>query len=141
MPELSLYARVAPLLDFRLGRFAAVGVSNTCIGLSVIFACKAWLGLGDVAANAAGYGIAVLLGFMLNRQWTFAHTGHRARAFVRYLIVLAFAYAANLAATLCAIDVLHFDSYLAQAAGIVPYALAGYLGARLFAFRSAPSGR
>jgi putative flippase GtrA len=136
MPELAPYSRIAPLLDFRLGRFAAVGVSNTCIGLSVIFACKAWLGLGDVAANATGYGVALLLGFALNRQWTFEHRGKPSTAFLRYLLVLALSYAANLATTLGAIHILHLDSYVAQAFGIVPYALVGYLGARLFAFAS-----
>jgi putative flippase GtrA len=136
MPELAPYSRIAPLLDFRLGRFAAVGASNTCVGLSVIFACKGWLGLGDVTANAIGYGVALLLGFALNREWTFEHRGKPAMAFLRYCLVLALAYAANLAATLFAIHVVHLDSYVAQVVGIIPYALVGYLGARLFAFAS-----
>jgi putative flippase GtrA len=122
------------MFDFRLARFAVVGLVNTFIGLSVIFAGKALLGMGDVHANLLGYGVAVLLGFALNKRWTFEHTGAYAGAFARYLVVLVLAYAANLATTLCAIDILHLNSYIAQASGIVPYALTGFVGGRLFAF-------
>lgn len=129
------------MFDFRLGRFAVVGLANTFVGLSVIFGCKALLGMGDVLANLLGYGVAVLLGFALNKRWTFGHTGDAAGAFVRYLAVLVLAYAANLATTLYAIDILHLNSYIAQASGIVPYALTGYLGARWFAFPAIPLTR
>lgn len=122
------------MLDFRLGRFAVVGMANTCLGLSVIFACKAILGLGDVESNALGYGLAIVAGFVMNKHWTFEHQGQPAKAFARYLLVLMLAYAANLTTTLYAIDILHLNSYLAQTAGIVPYAVTGYVGGRLFAF-------
>jgi len=122
------------ILDHRLARFVAVGLANTLFGLAIIFASKALLGLGDVASNFIGYAIGILMGFVVNKRWTFEHRGGAASAFGRYLLVLAVAYAANLATTLCAIDVLHLDPYLAQAAGVLPYALTGYLGGRLFAF-------
>jgi putative flippase GtrA len=126
------------MLDFRLARFAVVGLANTFIGLSLIFGGKALLGLGDVQANLLGYGVAVLLGFVLNKRWTFEHEGGYARSFTCYLMVLALAYAANIATVLFAIDVLHLNSYVAQALGIVPYALTGYLGGRWFAFAPKP---
>jgi putative flippase GtrA len=122
------------LLDFRLTRFAIVGLANTAAGLSIIFACKAVLGANDVVSNLAGYSFAVLLGFILNKRWTFDHNGEAAVTFARYLLVLVLAYAANLFTTLVAIDILHLNSYLAHAAGIVPYTLAGYTGARWFVF-------
>jgi putative flippase GtrA len=127
------------MLDIRLARFVVVGLANTFVGLSVIFAGKAWLGMDDVRANLLGYGVAVLLGFALNKRWTFEHTGDAAGAFMRYLLVLLLAYAANLATTLYAIEVLHLDSYLAQALGVAPYAITGYLGSRWFAFAPAPT--
>ena len=125
------------IFDFRLGRFVVVGFANTLVGLSVIFAGKALLAMGDVQANLLGYGVAVLLGFALNKKWTFEHSGAYAKAFGRYLLVLVVAYAANLVTTLYAIDILHLNSYIAQALGVVPYALTGYLGGRLFAFAPA----
>lgn len=122
------------LLDFRLRRFVLVGVANTILGLALIFACKAFLGLGDVAANFVGYATALLAGFAANKRWTFGHRGDTAGALGRYLLVLAAAYLVNLCVTLYAIDVVHMGSYWAQAAGVVPYAITGYLGSRLFAF-------
>lgn len=122
------------LMDFRLRRFAVVGVANTVFGLALIFACKALLGFGDLAANFTGYALALLAGFALNKRWTFGHRGDTAGALGRYLLVLAAAYLANLGVTLYAIDVMHVGSYWAQAMGVVPYAITGYLGSRLFAF-------
>lgn len=122
------------LLDRRVRRFAAVGVANTALGLALIFAGKAILGLGDVTANFGGYAIALLAGFALNKRWTFEHRGGTAAALGRYVSVLLAAYVANLSVTVWAIDALHVDSYWAQAAGVVPYALLGYLGCRFFAF-------
>ena len=123
------------LLDAKLARFAAVGVANTLFGLACIYGCKYFLRMDDVAANAAGYAAAVALAFMLNRNWTFRHQGPAAPAFLRYLAVLATAYAANLLAVLIARDALGWNGYVAQIAGVAPYAAIGYLGSRWFAFR------
>lgn len=122
------------LVDFRMWRFAMAGVANTVVGLSVIFACKAILDLGDVAANFIGYSTALLVSFVLHKHWTFEYRGDAASALGRYLVVRAVAYLANLYVTIYAIDVLHMGSYWAQAAGVVPYGITGYLGSRLFAF-------
>ena len=122
------------LLRFRLTRFAIVGLANTVAGLSVIFSCKALLGANDVVSNLAGYSFAVLVGFTLNKRWTFEHNGAAAITFARYLLVLVVAYTGNLVTTLVAIEMLNLNSYFAQAAGIVPYTLIGYTGSRWFAF-------
>ena len=115
-------------------RYLAVGAANTLVGLSVIYACKWLAGLGDVASNLIGYGVGILLGFQLNKKWTFDHQGSYLPSLLRYLAVLGCAYVANLATVLYSIDVLGLNSYLAQALGIGPYTLIGYLGSRHFAF-------
>jgi putative flippase GtrA len=127
------------VIDVRLARFAAVGAANTLLGLSMIYACKGLLGLTDAVSNMLGYGFAVMLGFTLNKRWTFQHAGAALPALGRYLLVLALAYVANLVTVLYAIEVVHLNGYRAQALGIVPYAAAGYIGSRLFAFRKTAS--
>ncbi|NKE66050.1 GtrA family protein [Ramlibacter sp. RBP-2] len=129
-------AGLAHLFDHRLGRFILVGLCNSALGLLVIFGCKAYLGLGDAAANATGYALLIALSFLLNRQWTFEDGGDPAGSLLRFVLVLAAAYLANLATTLAAIDLLAVDDYLAHVAGIGPYAAVGYLGSRIFVFRS-----
>lgn len=51
-------------------RFLIVGLVNTAVGLSVIFACKALAGLGDALSNAVGYTVGLAVSFVLNRSWT-----------------------------------------------------------------------
>lgn len=119
----------------RLARFVLVGASNTMLGLLVIFGCKALLGITDVAANLIGYALLIGLSFALNRRWTFEDGGHKGKSLVRFLLVSAVAYAANLATALAAIG-LGVDNYLAHVLGIGPYTVIGYLGSRLFVFTS-----
>lgn len=125
------------MLNHRIVRFGIAGLGNTLTGLLVIFACKSVLDFGDVAANVVGYGSGILLGFLLNRRWTFQHSGQLGPTFVRYLMLLVVAYLVNLTVVIYFIDVLNLNSYLAQAAGIPPYAVAGYLGSRYFVFTTA----
>lgn len=121
------------LMSRRLARFVLVGLSNTLLGLLVIFACKALLGIADAAANLIGYALLIGLSFVLNRRWTFEDRGHPGKSLLRFLLVLAVAYVANLGTTLAAIG-LGVDSYLAHVLGIGPYTVIGYVGSRLFVF-------
>lgn len=108
-----------------LGRFLGVGAANTLIGLGVIYACKQLLGFGDVLANVSGYAVALTIGFMLNRHWTFGHTGNVRVAALRF----------NLLCVLLAIKAAGIDDHVSQAIGILPYTAIFYLGSRLYAFR------
>lgn len=118
----------------RIARFLAVGVLNTCIGLSVIYACKYFGKIGDVPANAIGYAVALTNSFVWNRRWTFAHAGRIFPAAIRFFAVFCVAYLANLATVLIGIKLYGLNSYLAHAIGAVPYTVLFYLGSRFFAF-------
>lgn len=117
-----------------LFRYLAVGMVNTLVGLLTIYSCKWLAGIGDVSANMIGYGVGILVGFQLNRNWTFDHQGSYWPSLLRYVTVLASAYVANLATVMYLINSLNLNSYLAQALGIGPYTLIGFLGSRYFAF-------
>ena len=117
-------------------KFGIVGIANTVVGLVVVYLLKWMLGAGDVLANASGYLIGLAISFILNRQWTFRHGGAIASALLRFLSVFLVAYLVNLGTVLLAIDYFSLDSYIAQAIGIVPYALVFFLGSRYFAFWS-----
>jgi len=127
-------ARLTGVFDARLAKFVLVGLSNTLVGLGVIYLAKWLAGLDDVVANVLGYGVGLALSFSLNKAWTFRFSGDAAAALVRFLLVFAVAYLANLGTVLFLARTLEANGYLAQLAGVAPYTLISYLGSRYFAF-------
>lgn len=121
-------------------RFIVVGIGNTLIALALIFLAKGVFGFGDAVANGIGYAIGLLVGFLLNRNWTFRHGGSIARSLPAFLFVQAVAYALNLYCVLSLIE-LGVDSYWAQVWGIPPYTLVSYVGSRWFVFAASGSKR
>ncbi len=116
-------------------RFALVGVANTLLGLLVIYAAKWVAGLPDFPANLIGYFVGLTVSYFLNARWTFAFRGRHGAAAPRFVLVIVAGYLANIA-TVYALLGLAINSYIAQAAGIVPYTVVGYLGAEFFVFRN-----
>jgi putative flippase GtrA len=133
--------RAGPRRPLQFVRFVLVGVVNTVVGLACIFAAKAWLGWGDLAANAGGYGVGLLTSFTLNRTWTFGDRGRVGPALLRFLAAFALAYPANLATVFALRDFVQVDAYLAQAAGVVPYTILFFLASRAFVFLDGPPPR
>ena len=122
-------------------RFGVVGLLNTVLGLAIIFAAKAFLGLGDLAANLVGYGLGLLCSFFLNRSWTFRHEGRMFATFWRFGIAFAVAYVLNLVTVFALRDAMSLNSYLAQSGGVIPYTISFYLMSAYFVFpaRRAPA--
>lgn len=116
-------------------RYLVVGCLNTVLGYGLIYAAMYFLQFPVLEANALGYAGAVLVGFALNRRWTFASQDHALGSLIRYFAVLAVAYGANLAMVMYAVEGLALDHYWAQATGAGPYVLIGFLGSRYYAFR------
>jgi putative flippase GtrA len=52
-------------------RFGAVGLVNTTVGLSAIYAFQIFFNAGPIIANMSGYAIGIVFSFILNRNWTF----------------------------------------------------------------------
>ena len=115
-------------------KFLVVGAMNTAFGLITIYLCKSLLALDDLYANISGYSFGLILSFLLNRGWTFRHSGDVSAAMLRFLTIFALAYASNLLAVLIALRVFGVNSYLSQAMGIAPYAVIFYLCSRYFVF-------
>lgn len=120
-------------------KFLLVGVVNSSVGLAVIYACKWFLGLGDVPANMAGYAVGLMVSFVLNSRWTFRYRGDIWPAVVRFLFVFLVSYLINLFVVLLLIDSFTVNSYLAQAIGVPFYTLTFYAGSRWLTFRDTAS--
>lgn len=111
-----------------------MGMANTLLGLLVIYAAKWVARLPDLPANLLGYLAGLAASYALNARWTFAFRGRHGIAAPRFVLVILAAYLANVATVYAALG-LAVNSYIAQAAGIVPYTVIGYLGTALFVFR------
>ena len=119
-------------------RYVLVGCSNTAVGFAVICIALRGFGLGNVAANVAGYSVAFLWSFALNRKWTFYHQGAVGSALLRYLLATFLAYGLNLLVVVVAERCLSRGSLFVQIDGMLSYTAAAYLGARYYVFRQAP---
>lgn len=115
-------------------RFILVGVINTLVGLSIIYAAMYFFGFGIKSANLIGYLVGIIVSFTLNKKWTFKNRDRIGASLIRYLIVIGVAYVANLQTVIFSVSYLHISPYLAQFIGVFPYTLIGYLGCRFFAF-------
>ncbi|MER9136710.1 GtrA family protein [Mesorhizobium sp. M0830] len=115
-------------------RFGAIGLLNTALGYTLILAGLA-LGFGDVASNAAGYAAGLIIGFFLNRQWTFSRAGgFRPGAVVRYAITFFVAYGANLGIVVTAMSAGYIENPLVHLAGNCLYSVIFYVGSARFVF-------
>lgn len=116
-------------------RFLIVGGFNTLIGLSVIFATKAFLHMDDIPANMLGYAFGLIFSFILNRSWTFRDRGAVALSSVRFMLVFAIAYLCNLSTVLVLLKQFGVNGYVAQTVGVVPYTLSFFFLSKYFVFR------
>lgn len=122
------------VLKHSLFRFALVGVSNTLIGMGVIYFAWHTLRLGDLPANLLGYVIGFLWSYAINRLWTFHDSGSIRRSFTRFALVCAAAYAVNLLVLFATRSVIGEASFLPHVFGSFAYTALGYLGSRFFVF-------
>lgn len=132
---------VGKIISFQFVRFLVVGVANTLVGLSVIFAAKFFFEARDVLANAIGYAVGICVSFTLNSRWTFAYQGSWAPAVVKFFVATSIAYVANLATVVTAIYLLSLNTYLAQAIGMPVYTVTAYLASRYIVFRKVGGAR
>jgi putative flippase GtrA len=126
-------------LKTQVSRYSLVGILNTLTTLLVIYGLKAGFDTGDYWANAAGYGVGLIMSFYLNRSYTFGHDGAVSGAAARFLAAFATCYAINLAVVAVLVDGFGVNGYLAQPCGMVSFTVSFYILLRMHVFRrSAP---
>jgi putative flippase GtrA len=75
-----------PTLLRRFVRFGIVGVVNTAVHTALFTAAIELVHIEAVLANAMGFSVAVLVGYTLNRRWTFAKHGAQHARLWRYVV-------------------------------------------------------
>jgi putative flippase GtrA len=124
------------LLTTQISRFLGVGAATTLVTVAVIFATKLLSDWHDAVINAFGYLVGFGFNFRLNSTWTFAHSGSRMPALVRFGLAAALAYCLNLLTVLLLIKHTAISSYLAHVLGVPVYTATSFILSRRFVFRS-----
>ena len=121
-----------------LARFGLAGLANTAVGYAVILGLQNGLHLQPWLANVGGYVVGIGMGFALNRKFVFASEGRAQGEFLRYLVVILIAFAANQAMLAVALR-FGVEKNLAQLCGMVTYTALTFVLSRYFVFSRASS--
>lgn len=116
-------------------KYGLIGVVNTLLTLSVIFALIYWLGASALVANAIGYALGFCCSYLLNRVWTFRSQAPVGRSAGRYLVAAFVAYGLNAAVIHGGITWFGASEYWIQPLGAVVYTGSLFLLSRMWVFR------
>ena len=119
-------------------RYCSVGVLNTLISLVTSFILLA-SGLNVFASNLIGYVVAISNSFILNRKWTFNHTGRVGNSLIKFLVICGTCYVIQLAVLWSLIERLSLGVYIGQVYAMSVYTLLGFLANKYIAFNSTHS--
>jgi len=116
-------------------KFLAVGVANTIIGLSIIFALYNLLHFDYRLANVIGYAIAFINSFILNKFWTFKSQKKFHKELPAFLLVFIICYLINLLCVIILVEAIRFDKNLAQLVGMIVYTGLNFIGNKYITFK------
>jgi putative flippase GtrA len=102
----------------RFLRFGVVGVVATLVHTAVFAVGIELVRIEPVTANAIAFGVAVLVGYALNRGWTFAHQAEHGRLW-RYFIGAVVGLACNSAIMYVAVHRMQWSPYIGLAIALV----------------------
>ncbi len=115
-------------------RFLGVGVINTLIGFTIIFACMYLARLGPEISNLIGYVCGVIISFFLNKKYTFNSNKKGHKEAIRFLIVFGIAYTANLLVLYILIHNIHISKDFSQIYAGIVYTVTSYLMNKYYVF-------
>lgn len=116
-------------------KYGLIGVANTLLTLTVIFALTYWLGAQALVANAIGCALGFCCSYLFNRVWTFRNQAPVGRSAGRYLVAAPVADGLNAAVIHGDIARFGIPEYWIRAVGAVVYTGSLSLFSRMWVFR------
>ena len=128
------------LIDKSIPRFLLVGVGNTLLSMALMFLLE---GLGYWPSTAIAYVAGAVMGFFLNRRFTFPSDEVMWKAAVKFAINVAVCYVVGYGLARLVMGVLAplnplpaiWWERLSKLVGMGLYTALNYFGQRFFAFR------
>lgn len=130
-----------PTLLHRFGRFAVVGALATATHALVFTVAIEAAKIEAVRATALAFVIAMLVGYALNRRWTFAVRDAPAQRFTRYALAALAGLALNAGIMYGVVHLLHASPYLGLAAAILIVPLVSFSLNQFWVFGDAAPAR
>lgn len=137
---------IGKIFDKTFWKFILVGVVNTMVGTSVMFACYNLVGLSYWVSSAANYIIGSLVSFYLNKHFTFQNTEKGIKPVLRFVITIAICYlvaygvAKPLVSCILRQQSQSIQENGAMVVGMFIFVGFNYLGQKFFAFENCKNG-
>ncbi len=121
----------------QFSRFVVVGVVNTLLGYCVIFSCMYLVGMNPEISNISGYGVGLVISYVLHKKYTFKKVQSRRGEFIRFITVFLIAFAANFLILVILIHEVEAHEGLSQILAGIVYVAIAYLMSKFYVFKSA----
>ena len=110
-----------------------VGALNTIVGVAVIFILYKGFDFSLIMSNAVGYGVGLIVSFVLNGSWTFGVSSYRPLTVAKYAALVCFAFIMNifLIQLLMSFNIAY---WIAQMVGVATYSALVFLGMKYAIF-------
>ncbi len=119
-------------------RYALIGLLTNLLGYA-LYLLLTYFGSAPKLTMTALYSVGALIGFFVNRRFTFRHDGHIGVAGIRYLMAQLLGYLLNLTLLVLFVDWLDFAHQTVQAVAIVIVAVFLFVLSRFFVFPVQPA--
>jgi len=117
----------------QLSRYLLVGLLNTAVGGSVIYAMHNGAGQGIILSNVVGYGFGLCVSYIGNRHWTFEVSKPGLFAPFLFLLLVLLAFCVNLGVTFGLVGTgVRYN--FAQFFGLLSYSALVFLGSKFIVF-------
>jgi len=120
----------------RLLRFGLVGIASNIAGY-LVYLLLTGIGGTPKLTMTVLYGVGATIGFIGNREFTFAHQGSVFKAVIRYILTQCVGYLINLVILIVMVDHLGYSHQWVQAVAILVVAMYLFLAFRYFVFAPA----
>lgn len=117
----------------KLFRFAIVGIISNATGY-FLYLYVTYLGVGPKVAMTVLYAIGASVGFLGNREYTFAYKGSLLKSGRRYILTHCIGYLINFAIQIIMVDRLGYAHQIAQVIGVFTVAMFLFITFKYFVF-------
>lgn len=122
-------------------KFLLVGGLSTAVNYITFLLLHQGIQWHYILSSSLGYMSGIVVGYLLNRQWTFGHRSSLLMQhweFLLYCIVYFVSLGLSLILLTVLVDNLGFAPWLANIVGIVQSTLTNFVGLRIIVFRQRP---